>query len=149
VIQLPDGTEIIGRIPRSSDDAGFYYFNNSDFAATKHSIWKLKFNGAEFDLASVSPEALKNAGAEMTVPDFAPNEVHAFFGWGVQNRDGGVSVTFKDGRVSELQMRWHLSTSSPFAISFDKGEFLSMPFTESQIHSALGKPVKTSDVFYE
>jgi hypothetical protein len=149
VLKLPDGAEVIGRIPRNDDDAQFYLFNNSDLAKSPHSNWTLKINGEEFELASVSPQALKNAGAELLVQDYAPNEVHAFFGWGAKNRDGGVGVAFKDGRVSQVEMRWYLPSPSPFAISFGGSDFFSMPFTESQIHSAFGSSIESNDVYLE
>jgi hypothetical protein len=149
VFQLSDGTEIIGKIPRSSDDAQFFFLNNSDFAKGTHSNWSLRVNGTELDLANVSLEALKDAGAELITPDYAPKEVHATFGWGVQNRDGGVELALRDGRVVRLQLRWHLPTPSPFSITFGNADFLSMPFTESQIHSVFGESIKSNDIYLE
>jgi hypothetical protein len=148
VVQTPDDVEIIGRTGASSNATRFYFLNVKDFSKAAHSNWKCRVGDSDIDLASVTPEALKNAGAEIVVPDYDPagNEIRAFFSWGVQNRDGGIEMYFKGGRLTQLIMRWHLSTPSPFQFSLGDSGLLSMPLSEAQIRSTFGNPIRVKDV---
>lgn len=148
VLKTADGIELVGRLQGHGEPSQIFYITAGGTRDLLNQNWKLKVADEVYELNALTPDILKNATAKLVNPSYtsAVDDLHAYFGWGDQNRDGAIEIHFAGSKISKLLMRWHLEKPSPFKFAVNGSEFFSLPLSEDTIKPNLRTPLTTNDL---